>query len=271
MFIRVLIQYVKSSDQSGERTLQASFNSLFLGGIDSLLVIMQEKFLALGLVKEDCIELSWIASILYFAGFPRGKSLEVLLNRTQSSRSKFKAESDYVKMPVPKNALEGMWSMFHEEEAKVAQVILSPHGGKMDEISELAIPFPHRERNLYKIQHLVFWDEEGKEPSLRHISWIRRLYAYMAPFVSKHPRAACINYRDLDLGVNAKKGNASYIQSRSWGVKYFKNNFYRLVLVKTMVDPGNFFRNEQSIPPISIFIFLNIFLFWAFILLFSTR
>jgi hypothetical protein len=36
-----------------------------------------------------------------------------------------------------------------------------------------------------------------------------------------------------------------------WGNKYFKNNFDRLVHVKTIVDPANFFQNEQSIPPFS--------------------
>ncbi|EPS62400.1 hypothetical protein M569_12389 [Genlisea aurea] len=35
--------------------------------------------------------------------------------------------------------------------------------------------------------------------------------------------------------------------ARDW-LKYFKNNFYRLVQIKTQVDPDNVFRNEQSIP-----------------------
>ncbi|CAI0545679.1 unnamed protein product [Linum tenue] len=34
---------------------------------------------------------------------------------------------------------------------------------------------------------------------------------------------------------------------RSYGVKYFKQNFNRLVRIKKKVDPGNFFRNAQSI------------------------
>ena len=33
-----------------------------------------------------------------------------------------------------------------------------------------------------------------------------------------------------------------------YGIKYFNGNFDRLVKIKTKVDPGNFFRNEQSIP-----------------------
>ncbi|KAF2317927.1 hypothetical protein GH714_041250 [Hevea brasiliensis] len=109
-----------------------------------------------------------------------------------------------------------------------------------------SIPFPHRAGNSYKIQHLAYWDEEGIEESNRHISWIRRLYSFLAPYVSKNPRLAYINYRDLDIGIN-NQGNTSYKQASIWGIKYFKSNFDRLVHVKTQVDPSNFFRNEQSI------------------------
>ncbi|GMP71619.1 hypothetical protein CsSME_00029956 [Camellia sinensis var. sinensis] len=70
----------------------------------------------------------------------------------------------------------------------------------------------------------------------------------MAPYVSKFPRAAYMNYRDLDVGVNNKLGNTSYAQASIWGSKYFNNNFDRLVQVKSKVDPSNFFRHEQSIP-----------------------
>ncbi|KAK2985959.1 hypothetical protein RJ640_017587 [Escallonia rubra] len=219
LFIGIVITRVNST-RDGEQTIQASFNSLFFGGQDRLLSSMQESFPELG---------TPLARQLYF-----------------------KAKSDYVKEPISKNGLEGIWKMFYEDEAEAAVMILSPYGGKMDEISEYALPFPHTAENLYKIQHLVYWEEEGKVAAERHIiSWIRRLYSYMAPYVFKLPRAAYINYRDLDVGVN-NQGNTSYAQASIWGFKYFKNNFNRLVKVKTMVDPGNFFRNEQSIPPVSL-------------------
>ena len=119
----------------------------------------------------------------------------------------------------------------------------------MCKIFETEIPFPHRAGNLYKIQHLVYWEEEGEDIAKRHINWIRKLYSYMVPFVSKNPRAAYINYRDLDIGMNDKNGrNTSYDEASVWGVKYFKGNFKRLVSVKTKIDPSNFFKNEQSIP-----------------------
>jgi hypothetical protein len=73
----------------------------------------------------------------------------------------------------------------------------------------------------------------------------------MTPFVSKNPREAYFNYKDLDLGIN-HNGKKSYWEGRVYGIKYFKGNFKRLVKIKTKVDPGNFFRNEQSIPTLPI-------------------
>ncbi|KAK0579489.1 hypothetical protein LWI29_027055 [Acer saccharum] len=251
LMIRIFLRSVNSSTQQGQRTMRALFESTFLGGVDQLLPLMQKSLPDLGLVKEDCIEMSWIDSILYFAGFRNGESMDVLLNRTHTTRSFFKAKSDYLKEPIPETALEGIYERLHEEEAEAAEIILSPYGGKMSEISESEIPFPHR-GNLYQIYHAVYWDEEGNEIAQKHINWIRRLYSFVAPYVSKNPRAAYVNYRDLDIGTNNNKGSyTSFKQASIWGVKYFKNNFNRLVHVKTKVDPDNFFRNEQSIPPLS--------------------
>ncbi|KAE7996035.1 hypothetical protein FH972_000784 [Carpinus fangiana] len=246
LFFRVRLTSVNSS-REGKRTIQASFISLYLGVMDKLLPMMQESFPELGLMREDCIEMSWIESILYFAGFPADKSLDVLLNRTSLTRSLFKAKSDYVQEPIPELGLEGIWQRFYEKEGETALMFLTPYGGRMSEISEDATPFPHRAGNIYNIFYGVFWEEEGTAASERYISWMRRLYSYMAPYVSKSPRASYVNYRDLDIGSNGK-GNTSYRMASIWGNKYFKNNFDRLVRVKTTVDPANFFKDEQSIP-----------------------
>ncbi|XP_059439371.1 tetrahydroberberine oxidase-like [Corylus avellana] len=249
LFVRVSLTSVNSS-QEGKRTIQASFESLYLGGIDELLPMMKQSFPELGLVREDCIEMSWIESILYFADFRSGESLDVLLNRIPPTRNYFKAKSDYVQEPIPELGLEGIWQRFYEKDGETGLIVLTPYGGRMSEISESATPFPHRAGNINKVFYAVFWEEEETAASERYISWIRRLYSYMAPYVSKSPRAAYVNYRDLDLGTNGK-GNTSYRRASIWGNKYFKNNFNRLVHVKTIVDPANFFRNEQSIPPFS--------------------
>ncbi|XP_057462421.1 tetrahydroberberine oxidase-like [Actinidia eriantha] len=163
LFIRVLIRKVNSS-HDGKQTILASFNSLYLGEIDQLIPWMHESFPELGWTREDCIEMSWIESVLYFGGFRMGESLDRLLDRTPLFKKLyFKAKSDYVTEPIPLFGWKGIWELFFEEEAKLAEMILSPCGGKMDEISESSIPFPHRVGNLYGIQQLVYWEEEGEE------------------------------------------------------------------------------------------------------------
>ncbi|KAF7120221.1 hypothetical protein RHSIM_Rhsim13G0169600 [Rhododendron simsii] len=240
-----------NSSQDGKQTVQASFVALYLGGAETLLPLMQQSFPELGLVRLDCIEMSWIDSILYFAALS-GEPLEILLNRTSpvtSSGWYFKGKSDYVTEPISETGLESIWRKVLEYPEAVT-MILSPYGGRLSEISESATPFPHRAGILYGIHYGVFWTQAGKSASDRHMRAIRRFYSFMTPYVTKNPRSAYLNYRDLDLGVNNKGNNTtSYEQASIWGLKYYGiYNFKRLVHVKTKVDPGNFFRNEQSIP-----------------------
>ncbi|KAJ4702915.1 FAD-binding Berberine family protein [Melia azedarach] len=247
LFIRVIIQ-PGSAGQKGEKTVTNSYNALFLGGADRLLQVMQESFPELGLTRKDCIETSWIKSVLYIAGYPSNTPPEVLLQGKSTFKNYFKAKSDFVKDPIPETGLEGLWKRLLEEDSPL--MIWNPYGGMMSNISESEIPFPHRKGNLFKIQYVTSW-QDGDKNATKHMDWIRKLYNYMAPYVSKFPRAAYVNYRDLDLGMN-KKSNTSFIQASAWGSRYFKDNFNRLVTVKTKVDPDNFFRHEQSIPPLPV-------------------
>nr|XP_004293695.2 PREDICTED: tetrahydrocannabinolic acid synthase-like [Fragaria vesca subsp. vesca] len=230
---------------SGGNTITVEFGSLFLGPVETLLQLMQDNFPELSLKRSHCTEMSWIQSVLDFAGYSIHESLEILLKRQQFSLF-YKAKSDYVTKPISEAGLEGLWQRLLE--ANTSYLILTPYGGKMSEISDSETAFPHRQGNIYKIQYMVTWGD-GKDTQ-KYVRFMRRLYAYMAPYVSKSPRAAYLNYRDLDLGRNSD-GNTSYAQASIWGSKYFKNNFRRLVHVKTLVDPGNFFRNEQSFPVFS--------------------
>ncbi|XP_019151851.1 PREDICTED: berberine bridge enzyme-like 15 [Ipomoea nil] len=253
LFIRLILKRVNSTTTKTHHTVQASFNSLYLGRTNRLLHIVQKRFPELGLTKKDCKEMTWVESCLYFGGFPIGTPTNALQRRVQLSKVRyFKAKSDYVKKPIPMEGLKGIWEFLLQDEADLAELILNPYGGRMDEISESSLPFPHRHGNLFKIQYLAYWNHDDSKASEteRHINWIRKLYAYTASYVSKNPREAYVNYRDLDLGIN-EEGNTSYAQARKWGIRYFKNNFDRLVSVKTKVDPTNFFRNEQSVPPLA--------------------
>ncbi|KAI5672895.1 hypothetical protein M9H77_13259 [Catharanthus roseus] len=242
LFIRVIIQ-------KGDKTIVTAYNALFLGGTDRLVQVMNESFPELGLTRKDCIEMSWIESVLYIAGYPRNTPPEVLLQGKSLFKNYFKAKSDFIKEPIPEEGLEGLWKRVLEEDSPL--MIWNPYGGMMSKISESEIPFPHRKGVLYKIQYLTTWNDENKESATKHVDWIRRLYNYMASYASMFPRQAYVNYRDLDLGMN-KNENTSFIQASVWGTKYFKDNYNRLVRIKTKVDPDNFFRHEQSIPTLQL-------------------
>ncbi|KAK7854852.1 berberine bridge enzyme-like 22 [Quercus suber] len=69
LFIRVIIQDVGNGTQ---KRVQASFQSLFLAGDDRLIPLMNESFPELGLEAQDCIEMNWIQSLLYFNGYQKG-------------------------------------------------------------------------------------------------------------------------------------------------------------------------------------------------------
>ncbi|GMJ06539.1 hypothetical protein like AT5G44400 [Hibiscus trionum] len=251
MYFDVSLNQVNST-QDGKKTVVSYFIAFFLGGIDELVPLMHERFPELGITKKDCIETSWIESIIYL-GRIRNQPLEILLDRdfqTPLTPPSFKSKSDYVKEPIPEIGLEGLWTRFSEKEAESGVIYFFSYGGKMDEIPESSTPFPHRAGNLYKIIYNVGWQPQENINSDKYISWIRRTYSYMTPYVSKFPREAYINYRDLDIGTNSEGNITSYARASVWGRKYFRNNFDRLVLAKTMIDPENFFRHEQSIPPL---------------------
>ncbi|XP_057978726.1 tetrahydroberberine oxidase-like isoform X2 [Malania oleifera] len=245
LFVRVV---VLPATRNKERTIKAKFISLFLGNGNKLFALMGERFPELGLRREDCIEMSWVESVLHWSNYDNGTSADVLLDRIPQSQSFLKKKSDYVQEPISKTDLEGIMKKMIELQKPA--LTLNPYGGRMSEISESETPFPHRAGNIYKIQYSVTWKEEGDEALNRSLSMIRRLYDYMTPYVSKSPRASYLNYRDIDLGSNGN-GNASYEEASVWGIKYFKGNFKRLVSVKSMVDPGNFFKYEQSIPAVT--------------------
>ncbi|CDP07327.1 unnamed protein product [Coffea canephora] len=128
LFIRILIT---QEHRNGKLTVQAQFQSLFLGKADKLLPLMQESFPELGLRREDCTELKWIEAALFFSDLPDGSTVNDLVTRNPNPRTYYKAKSDYVTEPISEVALEGLWKRFYEAEAEKAQLIFSPSGGRM--------------------------------------------------------------------------------------------------------------------------------------------
>lgn len=244
LFIRLLVQPV-TGKVKGSKIIRVSFIALFLGDANSLLGVMAKSFPELGLKKSDCMEMSWIKSVLYWANFDNTTSESILLNRHSDNVNFGKRKSDYVQTPISKDSLN--WIFGKMIELGKVGFVFNPYGGRMSEIPASDTPFPHRAGNLFKIQYSVNWNDGGAAAEKDYLNQAKRLYSYMTPFVSKNPRGAYLNYRDLDIGVTTN-GKNSYNEGVVYGTKYFMGNFDRLVKVKTAVDPTNFFRNEQSIP-----------------------
>ncbi|CAN6169729.1 unnamed protein product [Urochloa humidicola] len=225
---------------------EALFEALFLGTCKDLVPLMNARFPELGMNPSHCNEMSWIQSVPYI---PLGKTGTVrdLLNRTSNIRAFGKYKSDYVRDPIPKAVWEKIFTWLVKPGAGV--MIMDPYGGRISSIPEDATPFPHRQGMLFNIQYVNYWFGEGAGALPNQ--WSRDMYAFMEPYVTKNPRQAYANYRDLDLGVNQVVSDVStYESGRVWGEKYFKGNFQRLARIKAKVDPQDYFRNEQTIPPL---------------------
>jgi hypothetical protein len=236
-------------DELGIRVIvqnqQALFQSLYLGNCSALVRTMSKLFPELGMTSADCREMSWLQSTVYINSGDTNTPAEVLLNRTTGLSTFTKNKSDYVKQAIIKDAWEKIFPWFNG--AAAGLIILEPHGGRVGTIADADTPYPHRSGVLYNIQYVAFWTGNGADAP----NWIRGLYNFMEPFVSKNPRGAYVNYRDLDIGENTVAGGVtSYGSGKVWGEKYFGANFRRLAITKRMVDAGDYFRNEQSVPPL---------------------
>ncbi|KAK7302901.1 hypothetical protein RJT34_13798 [Clitoria ternatea] len=223
LFIRLILD-VANGTQIGTKTVRATFIALFLGDSKSLVSLTNEKFPQLGLKQCDCIETSWVRSVLFRDNIDIATPLEILLGRQPQSLKYLKRKSDYVKKTISKESWEGIWKKMIELEKGI--MYFNPYGGRMAEIASTETPFPHRSGNLWKIQYQANWYEGGEEVTQYHINLVRELHMYMTPFVSKNPRQAFICYKDLDLGIQ-HHGFHSYFKGSAYGVNYFMDNFNR--------------------------------------------
>ncbi|CAL5094560.1 unnamed protein product [Urochloa decumbens] len=242
LFIRVLVQGAV-----------AEFQSLYLGTCDALLPLMRRRFPGLGVNRTHCQEMTWLDSVPYIY-LGAGATAEDILNRTTSMDAASKATSDYVREPISRAVWAEIFAAWLARPGGAGLMILDPYGGEIGRVPEDATPFPHRAGVLYNIQYMNFWAASGGDAAAAAAAgtkWIRDLHAFMEPHVSKEPREAYFNYRDLGLGENVVVGNVtSYEAGKAWGEKYFKGNFRRLARAKAQIDPDDYFRNEQSIPPL---------------------
>uniref|UniRef100_A0A0E0JXU1 FAD-binding PCMH-type domain-containing protein n=1 Tax=Oryza punctata TaxID=4537 RepID=A0A0E0JXU1_ORYPU len=227
-----------------------TFKSLFLGNCSDMITQIDLHLPELAINATDCREMNWLQSMLYSYGYTNGQPAEVLLDRTLQPKDYYKIKLDYLTSPIPTTGLIELLTKIVED--KDGSIDIDPQGGEMSRIPESVTPYAHRRGYLYNLQYFVKWGGD-KNVSYEddHLSWVRGVHELMTPYVSKNPRAAYINYRDLDLGQNVE-GNTSYEEARVWGEKYFRGNFRRLAMVKGEVDPDQLFWSEQSIPPLVV-------------------
>ncbi|CAM0907973.1 unnamed protein product [Alopecurus aequalis] len=234
---------------------QANFQSLYLGNCSAVVRTLADRLPELNVTSADCREMSWVQYVayIYFGDAINSTPLEALLrNRNMALGPFVKNKSDYVKKALTRDTWERIFT-WPLNGATEGQLVLEPHGGRMATIADDDTPFPHRAGVLYNIQYVELWDGTSTGAggnSSTMPNWASRLYDFMEPFVTKNPRAAYANYRDLDIGVNKVVGGVStYESGKVWGESYFVGNFRRLAMIKRKVDAGDYFRHEQSVPP----------------------
>ncbi|CAH8349702.1 unnamed protein product [Eruca vesicaria subsp. sativa] len=238
LFIRAMPQVVK-------RTIVVKFYAQFLGRANELVSIMNQSLPELGLKRQDCQEMSWIKTTLFWEDLPVGTPTSILLDRPSRPEKFFKSKSDYVKKPIPKEGIEKIFNVMLKFSNNM-YMQWNPYGGVMDKIPASATPFPHRKGNLFKVQYYTSWlDANATKGSL---DMMKKLYEVAEPYVSSNPREAFLNYRDNDIGSNPSD-ETNVDEAEIYGSKYFLGNLKRLMDVKAKYDPENFFKNEQSVPP----------------------
>ena len=143
---------------------------------------------------------------------------------------RFKGKSDYLDRPLSDAAIATLLSGLETSQASTslgsAALIFDAYGGAINRVHSAETAFVHR-RELFSIQYLSSWLGDGRED----LSWVRKLYASMRPYVSGF---AYQNYIDPDV--------------KSWKHAYYGSNLRRLVHVKRKHDPHNVFHFRQSIP-----------------------
>ncbi|CAA7054573.1 unnamed protein product [Microthlaspi erraticum] len=210
------------------------------------MAIINKNLPELGLKREDCYEMSWLNTTTFWADYPLGTPTSVLLKRPSDPPGAFfKSKSDYVKKPIPKEGIEKIFKTMLKFNTLWMQ--WNPYGGVMDEIPSNATAFPHRKENLFKIQYFALWTDAKATDA--NLGLMKELYGVAEPYVSSNPREAFLNYRDIDVGSNPS-GETIVEEAQIYGSKYFLGNLKRLMDVKAKYDPENFFKYEQSVPPL---------------------
>uniref|UniRef100_A0A803QDU7 FAD-binding PCMH-type domain-containing protein n=1 Tax=Cannabis sativa TaxID=3483 RepID=A0A803QDU7_CANSA len=173
--------------------ISVTFKGFYLGPKNQTQFFIHQVFPELGIVEQDCSEMSWIQSIVFFSDLSPGSSVHNLQDRYLQNKACFKAKSDYVHTPI---SHDGIWvALNHLEKEPKGYVILDPYGGNMDRISTESIAFPHRKEIPIKESH-DFYEKPTTQLSLKPlVDEIKGL-----PFKEKH-QIITVQKLNGDLGT----------------------------------------------------------------------
>ena len=110
-----------------------------------------------------------------------------------------------------------------------ASVQMDSLGGRINTVPSSATAFPHR-NNIFGYQYLTYFVEPCNQEAM--IQWLDLLYANMTQHMGN---GSYRNYANINITMPNER--------------YFLGNLERLMEVKSMYDPENFFNYSQSIPP----------------------
>ncbi|KAJ0560226.1 putative tetrahydroberberine oxidase [Helianthus annuus] len=163
------------------KTIRMLFEGLYLGKIDTLLPLLDKNFPELKMIRENCEEMSMVQSSLVLTdqGFTSSTPTEALANQYVIKRRwNYKVKLDYVRTPIPKSGFRKIWRKMFENDGS-EMLVAYTFGGKMEEYSDTAIPYPHRAGVLYQfLKGVSFLDQtsDTTPTSLRRVEWLRRYW-----------------------------------------------------------------------------------------------
>ncbi|MFS7944155.1 putative tetrahydroberberine oxidase [Helianthus anomalus] len=145
--VQLNAKYISNTTQ---KTIRILFHGIYEGNIDTLLPLLNQSFPELNVTREVCQEVRMIQTTLEFGGFNISTPTSVLANRSAIPKLSFKGKSDYVRTPIPKSGLRKLWRKIFENDNSQT-LFMYTFGGKMEEYSDTAIPYPHRVGVLYQV------------------------------------------------------------------------------------------------------------------------
>ncbi|HFJ9447555.1 FAD-binding oxidoreductase [Bacillus cereus group sp. TH243-1LC] len=140
----------------------------------------------------------------------------------------FKRSGSYVYKPIPLKGIQIMQYFLSHAPNKDASIWHQSLVGAVKNIPPTETAYFHRKAIIAQ-EYITSWKCDDEEN--RNIRWVKDLRESLDPYTL----GDYVNWPDIDI--------------KNWQTSYYGPNFQRLRKVKTIYDPCNVFRFQQSIPP----------------------